>query len=320
MTPTRITFPVQDATCAALHYTGDGGTKSTSAGRSCVVMGHGFGATMDCGLDGFAHRFAAAGMDVLTFDYRGFGDSGGEPRQTVSIRGQQADFAAAVGVARRLPGVDPERIVLWGVSLAGGHVLLGGARAAGISAVIALVPFVDGLAASRHAWRQQTPGQLLRSTVTALRGSAARLAGRREPLLPIAGLPGQRAALTLPGSHPDYLSIAGSQWRNEINAGAALQTVRYRPARHAGQVRCPLLVQIADLDRTSPPHAAAKAAEAGRAEVRHYPCDHFDVFPGRAWHAAAVEHQLAFLRRHLDTTTATATPQAADGHERKQAR
>ncbi|SFB41485.1 Fermentation-respiration switch protein FrsA, has esterase activity, DUF1100 family [Amycolatopsis marina] len=310
MTPTRITFPVEGDTCAGLHYTGDRDAADATTGRPCVVMGHGFGATMDCGLDGFARRFAAAGLDVLTFDYRGFGTSGGEPRQTVSIRGQQADFAAAIGTARRLPGVDAGRIVLWGVSLAGGHVLVGGARASGIAAVIALVPFVDGLAATRHAWRQHTAGQLLRSTVTTLGGSVARLVRRREPLLPIAGEPGQRAALTLPGNRTAYQSIAGPTWRNEINARAALQTVRYRPARYAGQVRCPLLVQVADLDRTSPPRAAARAAEAGRAEVRHYPCDHFDVLPGQPWHEIAVEHQLAFLRRRLG---------AADSHDRKQA-
>ena len=45
--------------------------------------------------------------------------------------------------------------------------------------------------------------------------------------------------------------------------------------------------------------AAAKAAEAGRAEVRHYPCDHFDVWPGRDWFEPTVDDQLHFLRRHL---------------------
>ena len=58
-------------------------------------------------------------------------------------------------------------------------------------------------------------------------------------------------------------------------------------------------MQIADFDRSAPPHAAAKAAEAGRAEVRHYPCDHFDVWPGSDWFEPALAHQVVFLRRHL---------------------
>ena len=58
-------------------------------------------------------------------------------------------------------------------------------------------------------------------------------------------------------------------------------------------------MQIADFDRSAPPQAAAKAAFAGRAQVRHYPCDHFDVWPGKEWHASAVDHQVAFLRAVL---------------------
>jgi len=39
-------------------------------------------------------------------------------------------------------------------------------------------------------------------------------------------------------------------------------------------------------------------ARAARAEVRHYPGDHFDLFAGRACHVLAVEHALHFLARH----------------------
>jgi len=45
--------------------------------------------------------------------------------------------------------------------------------------------------------------------------------------------------------------------------------------------------------------AAAKAAFKGRAEVRHYPCDHFDVWPGADCFEAVLAHQVAFLRRKL---------------------
>ena len=67
----------------------------------------------------------------------------------------------------------------------------------------------------------------------------------------------------------------------------------------AAQLRVPTLVQIADFDRSAPPQAAAKAAFKARAEVRHYPCDHFDVWPGKAWFDAASAHQVAFLTRVL---------------------
>jgi predicted alpha/beta hydrolase len=57
----------------------------------CVVMGHGFSGTQDR-LAASAERFAGAGFAALTFDYRNFGESGGQPRQLISIRGQLEDW------------------------------------------------------------------------------------------------------------------------------------------------------------------------------------------------------------------------------------
>ncbi|PRX46645.1 fermentation-respiration switch protein FrsA (DUF1100 family) [Prauserella shujinwangii] len=299
----RLSFPSGGTVCAAWRFRAARDDLSTGAGAPCVVMAHGFGATRDCGLGAFAHEFARCGFEVLAFDYRGFGDSGGEPRQTVSVARQLADYRAAVAAARGLGGVDPGRIVLWGASLAGGHVLVTGARDGGVAAIVSLVPMADGLAAVRQAARQHRPGTLARSAATAVRGAVARLAGRGTRPVPLVGAPGSAAALSLPGQFEAYTALAGPAWRNEIDPAAGLEIGRYRPIRHARAVRAPLLVQIADLDRSAPPGAAARAAVAGRAEVRHYPCDHFDVFPGNPWFRPAVEHQLAFLRRHLGRDT-----------------
>ena len=60
----------------ALHRRGR--RRSTAdAGRPVVVMAHGLGGTKDSGLEPFAEALAAAGLDVLAFDYRGFGASSG---------------------------------------------------------------------------------------------------------------------------------------------------------------------------------------------------------------------------------------------------
>ncbi|MBI2243750.1 MAG: alpha/beta hydrolase [Nocardioides sp.] len=257
-------------------------------------MAHGLGGTKDSGLRPFAGSLAGAGLDVLAFDYRGFGASGGSPRQTVSMTGQLEDYRAAMAAAARLPGVDLTRLVLWGVSLAGGHVLAAAARRDDVAAVVSLTPLVDGLAAGRHALAHHRPSALLRSTVAGVR---SRVGAPR--MMPVVARPGALGALTLEGSLEDYLALAGPTWRNEIDAAVGLELGNHRPGRQAKHVRAPLLVQIADLDRSAPPRAAAKAAFAGRAEVRHYPCDHFDVWPGKPWHDAAVRHQVAFLTRVL---------------------
>jgi pimeloyl-ACP methyl ester carboxylesterase len=133
-------------------------------------------------------------------------------------------------------------------------------------------------------------------------------------MMPVVARPGEVGALTLPGAHEDYLSIAGPTWRNEIAADVSLELGSRQPLRRAADVRCPVLVQIADFDRSAPPHAAAKAAFRARAEVRHYPADHFDLFPGKPWHEPAVRHATSFLARHLAVAPAPAlesTPEAA---------
>jgi uncharacterized protein len=59
---------------------------------------------------------AAVGFDVLIFDYRGFGRSGGRP----SERGVYLDARAARETLLAQPGVDPNQIVYLGKSLGGG--------------------------------------------------------------------------------------------------------------------------------------------------------------------------------------------------------
>ena len=85
-----------------------------SGNTPLLVMAHGLGAVRTMRLDAYAERFSAAGYACLVFDYRNFGDSEGEPRQLLDIRMQLQDWTAAVAYARTLPGIDPDRIGLWG--------------------------------------------------------------------------------------------------------------------------------------------------------------------------------------------------------------
>jgi len=297
----ELTFLSGGVECHAWHFTGVGEALATEAGRPVVVMAHGLAGTKDSGLEPFAAALASAGLDVLAFDYRGFGSSAGEPRQTVSMAGQLEDYRAAMVAAARLPGVDPSRLVLWGVSLAGGHVISAAAGRADVAAVVAMTPLVDGLAAGRHALASHTKGEMLRSTVVGFRSRVG-----RPVLMPVVARPGELGALTIEGAMEDYLAIAGPTWRNEIDATVGLELGGHRPIKSAGEVTCPALFQIADFDRSAPPHSSAKAAFKARAEVRHYPGDHFDLYHGKRWHDAAVAHQVAFLTRVLAHPPATA--------------
>lgn len=305
-----LTFKSKGVTCAAWRLLGTGEAFATDKGRPCVVMAHGFGGTRDTGLLAYAEGFAAAGLDVLLFDYRGFGDSDGGPRQLVSYRRQRDDYRAAIAAARELDGVDPDRIVLWGTSYSGGHVLPVAVGDGRIAAALSLTPATDGLTALLAIAKHGGPRRLLPLITNGLKDAFRALTGRRPHYLPVVGDPGSAAMITAPGAVDGYLALAGPNWRNQVTARTALEVAFNRPTRFASRVRFPLLVQIGDNDKVAPPAAAHRAADkAGRhATVRTYPVDHFDVYDGQ-WQQQALADQLSFLGQHL--TRPLSTPSGA---------
>ncbi len=305
LTETDVVITVAGDEVVGTRVSARGDELRSDAGRPCVVMAHGFGGTVDAGLLPFARGLAAAGLEVIAFDYRHFGRSGGEPRQVLSIERQLEDYRAVVEHARTLDGVDGDRIVLWGLSYSGGHVLRVAEQDGHIAAVVSLIPAVDGRAVARAARGAVDPRQLARLLRAAARDRLAQRRGRPRVEVPLCALPGRYGAMTAPGVFEAYTSIAGPTWRNRVAAGILLDYASYRPVTSAGRFDAPLLLQIADDDRTATPSAAAAAAK-GRAEVRHYPCDHFDVFAGFPWHEAVCEDQVRFLQRHLAPEAAPA--------------
>jgi uncharacterized protein len=311
-----VEFSSGGVRCEAVHLQGAGGEFLDEQGRRpCVVMAHGFAGTVDSGLLPFAERYAAAGLDALAFDYRHFGRSGGEPRQLLSIARQQEDYHAAIACARSLEGVDPARIVLWGSSYSGGHVVPVAVADGRVAGVIAQVPGLDGRATLLNLVRYAGVAQLLRWTLAGLRDLASERRGGAPVMIPAVGPPGSFAAMTTADSEPGYTAITGPTWRNEVAARIGLSAGLYRPGLLADRLPCPILIQIADRDAVVPVAAAQDAAwrATGRSEVRTYPIGHFDIYRGEPFERAVAD-QLHFLRRHLGPARASAA--ILDGAER----
>jgi fermentation-respiration switch protein FrsA (DUF1100 family) len=301
---TDVSFASDGVRCAAWHYVPD-----ASGPAPCVVMAHGFSAVRDQRLDVFAERFADAGLACLVFDYRHFGDSGGEPRQLIDIGRQLADWRAAIEFARSLDGVDPDRIALWGSSFSGGHVVATAAADQRIRAVVSQVPFTDG----RSALRAGGARAALRLTVAGARDQVRALAGRSPHYLPAVGPPGTAAAMTAPEAEPGFLALSSpnTTWVNRYAARVGLRVTGYRPFAQLPKLRCPVLVLVADNDQTTPPGPAAKAAErAPHATLVRYPIGHFDIYVGN-WFERAVAEEAGFLTRHLVGERAPAPASAA---------
>lgn len=261
-----------------------------------VVMGHGFGAERRFRLPAFAERLCAAGLAVLLFDYRGFGDSQGMPRGLVDPGRHLADFAAAVRRARELEQIDGSRLALWGTSFGGGHALVTAARLPGIAAVVAQVPHVDGLASALRYPPHLLPG----ATWRALRDLAGAALGREPVRAPIVGRVGVRC-LAAPDCHDGYRRLvpAGAVWQEDVPARILLTILAYRPIRAVRRIQAPVLIVAAERDSLIPFAATRRTARRiAHCQFEALPIGHFDLYEG-PWFEKSIALQVVFLRRHL---------------------
>lgn len=287
-----VQFPSGDVKCAAWLYLPEG-----SAPAPVIVMAHGLGGTRVMRLDAFAERFCAAGYACLVFDYRHFGDSEGQPRQLLDVQKQLADWQAAAAYARRCPQVDGRRVVLWGTSFSGGHVLASAAGDSRIAAVISQCPFTDGLASGLAL----NPLSSLRVTGRALRDQVGAWLGAAPVTVALAGNNGEAALMTAPDVVRGYLGLlppgATDTFPNFVAARFGLQIIRYFPGRQAAKVQCPVLVCVCDTDTVAPAGATLRHVQrAPKGEITRYPDGHFDIYVGQAFERVVAD-QIDFLKR-----------------------
>jgi uncharacterized protein len=291
----EVRIPVGGTELAAWLYQP---TQSAAEGVPCVVLAHGFTGVRDMQLQRPAECFASAGFAGLVFDYRHFGDSGGEPRQVVSIREQYEDWDAAIAFAEQLEWVDRTRIALWGTSFCGGHVIDAAVRHPDVAAVVSQAPFVDGL-----SQLMRTPPAIgLRLSFDAVRDELRRFRRRPPLLVPVSAPRGGYAVLSDPHVWASIPVVVppGSTWRNEVAARIALRLGFHRPGLHAGRLKCPWLVQVLDGETVLSKRAAERAARRSpRGELKRYDgLNHFDVYVGDGFERLVAD-QLSFLQRHL---------------------
>lgn len=268
-----------------------------------IVMAHGFGSPRALRLYAYAERFAAAGYAAVVFDYRGFGDSEGEPRQLLDISMQHDDWKAALSFARALPGIDADRIVAWGTSFGGGHVLTVAGRGERLAAVIAQVPHVSGAAAVRATGLRSSA----RIAPYAIRDQINALLGRDPVYVPLVAAPGDLGIMTTPDALPGLeqlivgSDLAPDAYRQDVAARIGLKIGMYSPERVASKITCPTLVQIAQHDAITPCAVAERAARRiPNATIRIYDCSHFDPYVEPAF-TGIIADQLAFLRTNVPT-------------------
>lgn len=296
---TRVTFESGGLNLAGYLYR----PNHTGGSLPGVVLANGFSNTMDWLLPAYAERFAEAGFAALIFDYRYFGESEGQPRQLTSVKHQREDIHAAIHFMRRQPGIDPDRIVLWGTSLGGGHVIAVAAEDSRIAAVIAQVPGIDMVSKEAKATIRIPTGVLLKILAAAVRDGIHGLLGLPPYYVKVFGEPGETAIFSDPQLKPRFEALMQNSrtWRNRFTPRFYLAAPRYQPGTME-KLNMPLLICVADQEVYANPAFQAKMGHlAPHGEVIHYPGGHFDFYHGMF--ERVITDEIDFLQRHVSATS-----------------
>jgi uncharacterized protein len=273
--------------------------------RPAVVMTHGFSATISGMVaDLYAERIHATGVQVLLFDHRGFGLSGGDSRQEINRWVQARGYRDAIDVLTGQPSVDPERIAIWGDSLSG-------AVAIGVAAfdprVRALIVQVPACGARRAVADPNGEGfEALRTIFDT--ADLARLPASTIGPAPVVSpdqlrTPSLLTPITAFHWFQRFGTMPGTLWANR----ATVVDIDSNPAYHAElcapHLDCPSLWVVADDEMPGAvPEVALAAYQAAPRpkELLQIEGGHFGLlYPGTETFDRVADAQCRFIARHL---------------------
>jgi len=263
--------------------------------RAGVVLCHGYTGIKDLYLPDNARTLAQAGYVVMTFDYKGWGESAG-PRSRLAPYSRVADVQAAMTFLGTLPEVDAERIGLYGTSYGGATVVWVAAIDRRVRCVVSVVGIGNGMRWMRSVRRPDEWHDLLersrRDRVKRALEGESELVNREEILLP------DRQSAELAAAARRNLPGAVSR----IPLEYVDETVEFNPEWIVDKIapRAALFITTDD-DRLVPPEeSAALYARAGEPKrlvvLKGY--GHYEVYKEPAF-GEVMAATLAWYREHL---------------------
>lgn len=260
-----------------LHHPAD--WQAGDAPRPGIVVLAGYSGNTQADCTHMMKRLAAAGFFVLGFDYRGFGASEGTRGRHRPLE-QAQDTHDALSYLQGVPGVDPERIAIYGTSFGGANGIWVTAFDERVKCLVATVPVTHGerwLRLVRRPWEWHA----FKDRVTAdarrrVRDGEALMVPKAEILVPDPDAARQREMHMAKGH------VFQSEDRDLESAEA---TMRYRPEWVIDRISPrPVLMIYAERDNLVPPEEALSAfAACGEPKrlVRLDGCGHYDCYEFR---------------------------------------
>jgi len=258
-----------------------------------VVLCHGFAGVKELLLPAYANRFAAAGLTALTFDYRGFGESGGERGRLVPDR-QIEDIRGAIEFLVRQPKVSGDRVALWGTSLGGANAIVAALGNPHVKCLAAQLTFADG--------ERVVTGKMSSEEKEKFLSSLKRMSDRRartgkETMVPLGDV------LTDPQSAAFYERYSKDfpALDIEIPLLTVAETIKLKPEQILPTLAIPLLVIGAGKDSVNPPEESRLLFEAANEPKSLLMLDeatHYELYEGALLETAS-KRQIDWFQRYL---------------------
>ena len=268
-------------------------------------MAHGFSATRHMTADKYAEVFHKAGLAVLLYDHRGFGDSGGEPQQQLNLWIQARGYRDAISYARSLEGVDVSRVAIWGDSFSGGVALAVAGMDDRAAALVIQVPAIG-----RELPPADPDGSLYQAVKeTILWGTVEPSEGEVQGPMPVVSddqvrRPSALQPLTAYRWFIEYGGRFATGWVNDLTRAQPKVPVAWHSGLCARHVSCPSLFLVSPQDEMpgASPAVARDAYEklAGPREWIEIDGGHFGLlyFPSEEFEWSSCG-QARFLSDHL---------------------
>jgi hypothetical protein len=240
-----------------------------------VVQGPGWLGLADAKLyQPYHDAFTKAGFSVLIFDYRGFGESGGD-RGTLSPAGQIDDWRNAIAYMRGREDMDAARAAIFGSGgTGGGNAVAVAALEPEVRATISQVPVADGRdwlhrMRAEHEWVAFLASVEADRRARATTGSGTTVHPRQGIMVETAERKATSVKSDVDARIPSAVSLASAQG-----------ILDYRPLDAAARVRGLMVVAVADDDVTPTDHAKRlyDAAQAPKKLVIQRDTTHYAAY------------------------------------------
>ncbi|GAW17424.1 hypothetical protein ANO14919_068810 [Xylariales sp. No.14919] len=263
-----------------------------------IIMTHGFNCVKEMILPDTAEAFYRAGNNVLLYDPRGVGASGGSPENLLDPLQMAEDLSDILTYVESLPSVDKRRIVQWGVSFGAAVVVCSAAIDRRVGAVVLVGPLFRYVQPHKA---DAAFAELIQDRASQLRGDEPRSVenftetGDNMIGMSGAGGPGGLEAYNIVRAAKEY---GYEGFRDTVSLQTYYKLALFRPLEYMDMIRAPFMMIIPELDDISPPdeqRVALAKVKSRRVEYLARGKGHLNIIAGEG-SEEIVKATVEFLR------------------------